>query len=228
MPTKKPARAPEQLPKKLPDNPLPILSAWLQDAIQDGSLPNADAMTLATAGKNGQPTARIVLCKEIVAEPGYLVFYTNYNSAKGIDIANENRVAAVFHWDHMNRQARIEGLAVKSPDAESDTYFASRDKESQIGAWASAQSQPVDSRQTLMGKHAATTRKLSDLALGSGRNDVPRPPFWGGYRVWISALELWVRGEARLHDRGRWNRSLERQDDGSFTTGNWTATRLQP
>jgi pyridoxamine 5'-phosphate oxidase len=228
MPQQKLTKALEQLPKKLPVDPVPIMQGWLQDAIRDGALANPDAMALATVSAGSQPTARIVLCKEIVADPGYLVFYTNYSSAKSSDISGENRVAAVFHWDHMNRQARVEGVAVKSPDAESDLYFASRDKESQIGAWASAQSQPIDSRQDLLGKHAATTRKLSELALDSGRNEIPRPPFWGGYRVWISAVELWARGDARLHDRGRWERKLEQLENGSFATGNWTSTRLQP
>jgi pyridoxamine 5'-phosphate oxidase len=172
-----------------------------------------------------------VLCKSIVIDPGYLVFYTNYNSAKASAIETNSRVAAVFHWDHMNRQARVEGIAVRSPAAESDAYFATRDKESQIGAWASAQSQPIGSRLMLMQKHVATARKLSNLAVDSGIMSVPRPPFWGGYRIWLSAVELWVRGEARLHDRGRWERPLAvsaGSADPSPSFGPWSATRLQP
>jgi len=218
----------ETLPTKLPGDPMPILKQWLQDAIDDGGLPNPDAMALATLSANGQPGARIVLCKEIVVEPGYLVFYTNYKSGKADAIEVNPRVSAVFHWDHMNRQARVEGLAYKSPASESDTYFASRDKESQIGAWTSNQSATLDARQTLKAKHAATARKLSSLAVDSGIMAIPRPPFWGGYRIWVTEVELWLRGEARLHDRGRWNRTLTMNNEGSADAGNWQATRLQP
>lgn len=218
----------EQLPTKLPRSPLALFCKWLADAQADGSLPNADAMTLATVSKTGIPSARIVLCKEINADPGYLVFYTNYESAKADNIADFHRVAAVFHWDHMNRQVRIEGIAVKSPDEESDRYFASRDKESQVGAWASAQSQLLRSRRELKDKHVATARKLAGLQTESGRTTIPRPPFWGGYRIWIDAVELWCRGAARLHDRGRWSRELGSPDGDTFAPGAWTSTRLQP
>jgi pyridoxamine 5'-phosphate oxidase len=218
----------ELLPERLPDSPMPLICKWLQDAVADGNLPNPDAMTLVTVDAAGEPAARIVLCKEIVADAGYLVFYTNYDSAKGADIGATKRVAAVFHWDHMNRQVRIEGLAVRSPADESDAYFASRDKESQIGAWASNQSKPLDSRQQLLNKHAATARKLSALAVDTGIMPIPRPAFWGGYRIWISAAELWVRGQARLHDRGRWERQLELDNGHEPQAGAWTAFRLQP
>ena len=217
----------EQLPDKLPASPMPLLKKWLQDAIADGGLPNPDAMTLATVSLD-QPSARIVLCKEIVADPGYLVFYTNYKSAKGEAIAANNRVAGVFHWDHMDRQARFEGIAVPSPAAQSDEYFASRDKESQIGAWTSAQSERLDSRLDLLNKHAATARKLSGLAETTGKTDVPRPPYWGGYQVWLTAVELWTRGKARLHDRGRWERGLRQGSGLSPEPGDWQAWRLQP
>jgi pyridoxamine 5'-phosphate oxidase len=218
----------EQLPDTLPRDPLPLLRNWVQEAIEDGTLANADAMTLATVNEDHEPTARVVLCKEIVSDPGYIVFYTNYNSAKSLSIADNSKVAAVFHWDHLNRQVRLEGIAVKSPTEESDAYFASRDKESQIGAWASAQSEPIDSRQVILNKHAATARKLSDLALDSGIMAIPRPPFWGGYRIWLTAVELWTRGNARLHDRARWDRAVRTGADGPLEADGWTATRLQP
>jgi pyridoxamine 5'-phosphate oxidase len=218
----------EQLPDTLPRDPLPLLRNWVQEAIEDGTLANADAMTLATVNDNHEPAARVVLCKEIVRDPGYVVFYTNYNSAKSLSIADNSKVAAVFHWDHLNRQVRLEGIAVKSPTEESDAYFASRDKESQIGAWASAQSEPIDSRQVILNKHAATARKLSDLALDSGIMAIPRPPFWGGYRIWLTAIELWTRGNARLHDRARWERAVKAGADGQLEADSWTATRLQP
>jgi pyridoxamine 5'-phosphate oxidase len=217
----------EQLPNKLPPDPLPLLDKWIAAARDDGTLPNPDAMTLATINDTGIPAARIVLCKQVVMNPGYLVFYTNYESAKGMDIESGRPVAGVFHWDHMNRQIRFEGIAVRSPADESDAYFASREKESQIGAWASTQSQPIASQQVLKDKHVATTRKLAHLTEKSGKNEIPRPPFWGGYRIWLSAVELWARGDARLHDRGRWERPLEPDSDG-FIPGDWTAIRLQP
>jgi pyridoxamine 5'-phosphate oxidase len=219
----------KQLPGKLPKDPLPVFAAWLAEAQNDGTLANPDALALATVNADGQPTTRIVLCKQLVTDPGYLVFYTNYESAKGQDMAACNKVSGAFHWDHLNRQVRFEGLVVQSPMEESDTYFATRDKESQIGAWASAQSQPIRSRRMLKDKHVATTRKLADLASKSGKSDIPRPPFWGGYRLWFTAVELWVRGDARLHDRGRWERKLASQTDGDlFTHGDWQATRIQP
>ncbi len=217
----------ERLPEQLPESPLGFISKWLNDAREDGVIPNPDAMILATTDQNGDPSARVVLCKNVVADPGYLVFYTNYDSAKAQDLDAVAKVAGVFHWDHMNRQIRFEGLAVRSPAEESDVYYGSRDKESQIGAWASAQSQPVDSRQTLMSKHAATTRKLAGLQEETGKSVIPRPPFWGGYRIGLQAVELWLRGEARLHDRGRWERELAVGSTG-FEAGNWSATRLQP
>ncbi len=217
----------EQLPDNLPASPMPLLEKWLQDAITDGGLPNPDAMALATVSGE-QPGVRIVLCKQVVADPGYLVFYTNYNSAKGMAIAANNRVAGVFHWDHMNRQARFEGIAIKSPAGQSDEYFASRDKESQIGAWTSAQSQRLGSRLELLNKHIATARKLGGLAETAGKTSVPRPPFWGGYQIWLSAVELWTRGKARLHDRGRWERDLACAGNAMPTAGEWKAWRLQP
>ena len=134
----------EHLPEPLPDDPLDIVSTWLTEAREDGGFPNADAMALATGGPD--PAVRVVLCKSLVRDPGYLVFYTNYRSAKAAAIEASDRVAGVLHWDHMNRQVRIEGRAVQSPAQESDDYFASRDRTSQLGAWASAQSEPIADR----------------------------------------------------------------------------------
>lgn len=211
----------EHLPEPLPDDPLNIVSAWLADARRDGGFPNPDAMTLATGG--AQPAARIVLCKALVIDPGYLTFYTNYGSAKAAAIQAGDRVAAVFHWDHLNRQVRIEGRALRSPEHESDEYFASRDRSSQLGAWASAQSEPIADRAGL--KRAL---KAIEMRFPAGE-PVPRPPHWGGFRLWISAVELWTRGSARLHDRARWERELGRAASGSgFVPGLWSAERLQP
>jgi len=213
----------EQLPEPLPDDPLSILNAWIADARDSGSYPNADAMALSTVDPAGQPATRIVLCKQIISDPGYVVFYTNYGSAKGHAIAGNAAVSAVFHWDTMNRQARLEGRATASPAEESDRYFASRDRESQIGAWASAQSQIIQERAQLLRAMQAMEQRFADTAV------IPRPPHWGGYRIWLSAVELWVRGEARLHDRGRWERHLgDEQGDGSYRPEGWQSARLQP
>jgi pyridoxamine 5'-phosphate oxidase len=217
----------EHLPEPLPANPLTYISQWIEDARGEGIIPNPDAMALATIDANGFPASRIVLCKQVVKEPGYLVFYTNYDSHKAQAIEANKMVAGVFHWDHLNRQVRFEGLAIRSPESESDAYFASRDRESQVGAWTSAQSQNIDSRKALMGKHVATTRKLASLQEDSGRDAIPRPPFWGGFRIGLRAVELWTRGKSRLHDRGRWERDLSVVDN-EFQGGPWTAKRLQP
>ncbi len=213
----------ETLPEPLPADPLPLAARWLADALADGSLPNPDAMALATIGADGQPANRIVLCKALVTDPGYLVFYTNYESAKGVALDCNDRVAAVLHWDHMDRQVRLEGRVTRSPAQESDAYFASRDRDSQIGAWASAQSRPIDERAQLRRALQAMQMRFPEGA------PVPRPPHWGGYRIWLSAVELWARGAARLHDRGRWTRELgDAAADGIYSPGPWRSSRLQP
>jgi len=200
-----------------------LVSIWLDDARADTGFPNPDAMALATVAADGTPANRIVLCKKVVNDPGYVVFYTNYDSAKGDELAANPAVAAVFHWDHLNRQIRLEGHAVRSPADESDAYFASRDRDSQVGAWASAQSEPLEERAQLL-------RAMQAIELRFPRGEtVPRPPHWGGYRVWLTAVELWARGKSRLHDRGRWERELgEPLDASSYVPGPWANRRLQP
>jgi len=213
----------EQLPEILPDNPLPLVQQWLEEARTDGGYPNPDAMALVTVSADGQPTNRVVLCKQIVDDPGYLVFYTNYDSAKAQAMEHCDSVGAVFHWDHMNRQVRLEGVALKSPAEESDAYFASRDRESQVGAWASAQSEPIEERAQLLRALKAMNRRFAD------GQPIPRPAHWGGYRIWLTAVELWVRGDARLHDRGRWQRTLgDVTAAGGFQPQAWSSCRLQP
>jgi pyridoxamine 5'-phosphate oxidase len=177
-------------------------------------------MTLATSTPAGLPSARIVLCKEIVADRGYVVFYTNYCSRKGHELEENARAAAVLHFDAQHRQVRIEGIVERAPDSDSDAYFASRALESRIGAWASAQSQPLSSRAQLLAAVETAAKRFGV--------DVPRPPHWGGYRLWAQAVELWVEGAARIHDRARWSRALTRRGDGSLEAGAWSATRLQP
>ncbi|HVW68264.1 MAG TPA: pyridoxal 5'-phosphate synthase, partial [Steroidobacteraceae bacterium] len=182
----------------------------------------------------GRPAARVVLCKEIVVSPGYLVFFTNYLSRKGRQLERNPRAAAVIHWDALHRQVRVEGPVVQSPAADSDSYFASRPWQSRIGSWASQQSEPLASLAALQKTVAATAKRFGTpdpTGAGSdaqGDFQIPRPPHWGGYRLWADSVELWVEGEGRIHDRARWTRELTPQAGGLFSAGPWSATRLQP
>jgi len=196
---------------------------------------NPNAMSLVTCGSDARPAARMVLCKEFHADPGYLVFYTNYKSSKSRQIHENPNVAVLFHWDQLGRQVRIEGHAVRSPDAESDAYFATRDWGSQLGAWGSDQSAPLESRSALLAQVSRRALKLGvnvarnlGSIIGSDHPVIPRPPHWGGFRVWASHVELWIEGKDRIHDRARWQRALQRQDDDTFIVGDWSGTRLQP
>lgn len=184
-------------------------------------------MVLATCSADGQPSARVVLCKDIVADPGYVHFVTNYHSRKGREIAANPRAALVLHWDHSHRQLRIEGVVRRSSGPESDGYFASRSWQSQLGAHASEQSEPMDSRSVLLEKLDAMTRKFG-AAPAAGRPAIPRPAHWGGYLLWAQSVELWVEGDARIHDRGRWSRELSFDTAGQPIIGPWLSTRLQP
>lgn len=225
----------QQLPDDLPGDPMHWAKAWIDEAIDRGVQRNPNSMTLVTVDAHGQPSGRVVLCKEFVADPGYLVFYTNYKSRKVVELSSNPQVAATFHWDAIGRQIRIEGLAVHSPASESDAYFASRDLGSQVGAWASDQSTPVATRSELMQQLRERTRELGinisdDMQSieGSNRPEIPRPNHWGGIRVWATSVELWIEGQDRIHDRGRWQRSLTREADDTFAAGEWHGTRLQP
>jgi pyridoxamine 5'-phosphate oxidase len=209
-------------------------NAWLVDATSRAVRRNPNAMTLATVGDGGQPSARIVLCKAFVPDPGYLVFYTNYQSRKAREIAENGRVVALFHWDGLGRQVRIEGIAVRSPDEESDKYFATRNRGSQLGAWGSDQSRPVASRDALIAQIRERAAGLGLALEGNEAGDVGstpavrRPPHWGGFRIWASAVELWMEGKSRIHDRALWQRRLEPAGAHAFSVSPWTGTRLQP
>ncbi len=224
----------ELLPEPLPSEPLVTLNQWMAESWQQRLQPNPNAMVLATCDPDGGPTARVVLCKEIVPQPGYLVFFTNYLSRKGRQLERNPRAAAVIHWDALRRQVRIEGPVVKAPAADSDAYFASRPWQSRVGAWASEQSAPLESREALHRAVKATAQRFGvpdpAHAEAEGASDfvVPRPPHWGGYHLWAESVELWVEGEGRIHDRARWTRDLTPEGDGFFRSGAWSATRLQP
>jgi pyridoxamine 5'-phosphate oxidase len=222
------------LPDPLPDDPMPLAEAWLAEAWERRVQPNPDAMVLATCTAGGGPSARVVLCKRIVASPGYLLFYTNYRSRKGRELANNARAAGVLHWDTLHRQLRIEGRVVKATAAESDAYFATRAWQSRVGAWASRQSEPIASRAALVSavRSAATRLGTPDPTTEDVPPDaavpVPRPAHWGGYRLWLESIEFWVEGEFRIHDRARWQRSLTAVDEHTYAAGPWSASRLQP
>ena len=223
----------ERLAGPLPEEPLATAAAWLAEAWRLHAQPNPNAMTLATCTADGRPSARVVLCKEIVARPGYVVFYTNYRSRKGRELEGNGRAAAVLHFDVLGCQVRVEGVVERSPATESDAYFASRALQSRVGAWASAQSEPIASREHLRAAVAAAAQRFgvdprAAAADAAAEVRIPRPPHWGGYRLWAEAVELWVQGAARIHDRARWTRSLTRLEDGGMEGGAWSVTRLQP
>jgi pyridoxamine 5'-phosphate oxidase len=200
------------------------LRAWLAEAAAAAGNANPDAMVLATQSAAG-PSARVVLCKHLDAERGAVDFFTHDQSRKGRELAADPRAAAVFHWDALGRQVRLAGLVAQLPDGESDAYFATRPRAAQLGAWASRQSEPLSSRQELLDRVAEAERRFDAHAPAAA---VPRPPGWGGYRLWLDAVELWVAGEARLHDRALWRRDLRLDAAGTQSFGVWSATRLFP
>ena len=175
-----------------PTDPVAACECWFEDARKDSGLPNPNAMTVATVGSDGAPSARTVLLKGFDARGA--VFYTNSESRKGLELAGQSRAALLFHWDALERQIRIEGAVSRVDDAESDAYFASRRRESQLGAWASDQSRPCPGRDEFDRRYAECESRFEG-------QDVPRPPHWYGYRVALESIELWQGRDARLHER---------------------------
>lgn len=210
----------QQLPDPLPTEPMTVLASWLEEAMHRQDQPNPNAMLLATS-VDGRPAARVVLCKALDTAAGAVHFYSNYASRKGRELAVNPRAAAVFHWDHLHRQVRVEGVVARSDASASDHYFASRPRDSQLGAHASRQSEPVESM-------AALRAQAEAVRLRFGEGPVPRPAHWGGYVLWADAVELWVAGTGRLHERARWHRELALSSGGSPVASPWTITRLQP
>jgi pyridoxamine 5'-phosphate oxidase len=172
-------------------DPLALFRDWYAEAAR--SEPNdPDAVALATVGPDGTPSARMVLLKGY--DPAGFVFYTNYESRKGQELLATRRAALCFYWKSMKRQVRIEGPAAPVEPEEADAYFASRDRGSQLGAWASLQSRPMGGKMELMGRVAKFTAQF-------GIGGVPRPPHWSGFRIRHERLEFWQDGRFRLHDR---------------------------
>jgi len=233
MNTPKTSHWTETLPEPLPANPLEVAAEWLEQARIDASQPNPNAMVLATVDGQGQPSARVVLCKGIDAQGGTIKFFTNYLSRKGAELEGNSRAAVVFHWDHRHRQVRAEGRVEHLSDAENDEYFRGRPWQSRLSAWASQQSQPVASRRALADAVAAQARRFAIPYEGPGApepsgitTEVPRPDNWGGFRLHVQAMELWVEGEFRIHDRARWTRLGTGVPES--TGPRWSVTRLQP
>jgi len=190
-------------------DPVRQFERWLAEAIR-AEVPEPTAMTLATADAAGRPSARIVLLKGTGAD-GF-VFFTNYESRKGAELAARPDAALLFHWVELERQVRAEGRVTRVGGGESDAYFATRPPPSQIGAWASPQSRVIADRGWLEREFAAAKERVGDGAT------IPRPPHWGGYRLEPAAMEFWQGRASRLHDRIRYRREDAR----------WRVERLAP
>jgi pyridoxamine 5'-phosphate oxidase len=189
-------------------DPFAIFAQWLSEASAE-ELNDPEAMTLATVDAGGMPDARMVLCKR--ADADGLVFYTNIESAKGRELSARPKAAALFHWKSLRRQARFRGPVEMLEEAAADGYFRTRPRISRLGAWASQQSRPLESR-------AALERAVEHYSAKFGQGDIPRPPYWRGYRLRPTDIEFWKDGEFRLHDRV----AFTRKGDG------WTRRRLYP
>ena len=196
------------------DDPYAIARTWL-DAARETEINDPEAVALATVDAEGMPNVRMVLLKEIEADrsTGGFVFYTNYESAKGLELADQPRAAMVLHWKSQRRQLRLRGPVERVESGKSDAYFASRPYKSRLGAIASAQSHPL----------AARTDLISEVAKLALRHplDPPRPAHWGGLRLRPVELEFWADGDYRLHDRFRWTRAAPDSD-------RWEVQRLNP
>lgn len=194
---------------KVPANPIDLFRRWFNEAVASGSrLP--DAMTLATATINGKPSARMVLLKQ--ADENGFVFYTNYNSQKARDLDENPWAALVLYWVQLDRQIRMEGKIERTSAEESDEYFNTRPRESQLGAIASPQSEVIESRDVLESRYKELEEEYQD-------REIERPEHWGGYRLIPERIEFWQNREGRLHDRILYELQTE---------GDWTISRLAP
>jgi pyridoxamine 5'-phosphate oxidase len=205
------------LPDPLPANPLPLVHGWYEEAQREIS--TASAMALATVTPEGRPSARMVICRGLDTEAGWLVFYTDRDSHKGEALAKHPWASLVFYWAAVARQVRVDGPVTHAPEADSDAYWRGRPRDANVAAVASDQSRPLAARADFLARMAAVSARYPGA--------VPRPPRWGGYRVWAERVELWAGQPARAHDRAVWARELRATGDG-YAGGAWSATRLQP
>jgi pyridoxamine 5'-phosphate oxidase len=195
-----------------PGDPLPLVAQWLADAAE--RVPrNPWAMALATVAADGRPSLRYVLLKSLSTDQGYLVFYTNYGSRKATELEASGCAAGALYWPDAGRQLRLEGRTERSPADESDAYFATRARLSQLNAWASEQSRPIDSPAGMSARLAARSTEFAN------RDSIPRPRQWGGYRLHLDAIEFWAEGADRFHERLRYERARD---------GAWSSAWLQP
>lgn len=173
------------------DSPIEQYANWFENAV-GAQVPDPKAMTLCTVDEAGQPSSRIVYSRGLTNEG--MLFYTNYDSKKGADLDNNNKVSVNIYWSELERQMRFTGEAIRLPEEESDKYFAGRPRDSQIGAWASNQSSELKNRSELEDRVKRYQKKFEG-------KEVPRPPFWGGYLIKIKRFEFWQGRPSRLHDR---------------------------
>ena len=222
-------------PPTPPEDPVRLVHDWLADATERSGQRHPNAFTLATADASGRPAARMVLLKDLSLTHGYAVFHTNYRSRKGAELDSRAQAAAVLHWDSLGRQIRLEGPAVRCPAEESDAYFATRPWQSRLNAWVSDQSHPLEDPAELAERAARMAEEfnLPDPAgtaspAESAEAALVRPEFWGGYRLWFTAVEFWTEGTDRFHARVRYQRTLTPVGADAFTAGTWSWQRLQP
>ena len=203
------ATGPERTGSFAGDDPFVIARRWLTEA-EASEINDANAVALATVDSDGLPNVRMVLLKDIAADSFW--FYTNYESAKGRELAANCQAAMVLHWKSLRRQLRLRGPVIREEGPDADAYYASRGLQSRLGAWASQQSRPLKSRAALMAEVAKVT-------VSKGPNPA-RPPFWGGFRIVPKEIEFWADGAHRLHDRFVWRRADPEND--------WEIQRLNP
>lgn len=197
-------------PEDLHADPFRQFELWFGDARERSGLRDPNAMCLSTVGEDGMPQGRMVLLKE--ADGRGFVFYTNLGSAKGRALAANPRAALTFHWDRLGRQVRVEGAVEPVDPADADAYFASRARQSRLGAWASRQSEPLSSRREL-------EERLGELDARWPGEEIPRPPHWSGFRLVPRTVEFWQDRPGRLHDRFVYRRGSD---------GGWVTQRLNP